>query len=137
VTILTLPAVKGLAPQSGAFALRHADGCHYLFGWTERALRHLTGRALRDHDFLGLWRPADRKAIEARLDDVRKSGNPRTILAQTLTFSGEAQPCRFEFVRFNHPSWRGLSLGCRWRMAGQLPQAPLRALALITERPAG
>jgi PAS domain len=134
---LTLPAVKDLAPQSGAFALRHADGCHYLFGWTQSSLRHLTGRALRDHDFLGLWRPSDRREIQTRLDHVRQTGNPRTMQAQTVSFSGEAQPCRFEFVRFNHPSWRGLSLGCRWRMAGQLPQTPLRTLALITARSAG
>jgi hypothetical protein len=117
---------------SGAFILHHADGCHYLFGWTGKWLRRLTGRALRDHDFITLWRPADRVFLQAQLDDVRRYGRARTILARAVTLGGESRACSFEFTKLQHPHGRGATMGCRWRTHANAaqPGTPIAELRL-------
>ncbi|MDQ7019986.1 MAG: PAS domain-containing protein [Robiginitomaculum sp.] len=119
---------------SGAFTLHHADGCHYLFGWTGKWLRQLSGRALRDHDFISLWRPADRAFLQAQLDDVRRFGRTRTIKARAVTLGGESRLCSFEFTKLKHPLGRGATMGCRWRTSANanMPGTPIAELRLDT-----
>ncbi len=119
---------------SGAFTLHHADGCHYLFGWTGKWLRQLSGRALRDHDFISLWRPVDRAFLQAQLDDVRRYGRTRTIQARAVTLGGESRACSFEFTKLKHPPGRGITMGCRWRTNANTarPGTPITELRLDT-----
>ena len=133
MTSLDLHTGPALRPITGAFTLRHADGCHYLFGWTSALLARLSGRALRDHDFLGLWSASDRRVLLLKLNDVLVFGHMDSIRAEAYTLNGEVRDCRFEFSKLDHAHWNGLALGCRWasRSAEALPDAPLAGLRLV------
>jgi hypothetical protein len=132
VTSRALKTSLSAKPAQGAFTLHYADGCHYLFGWTGKVLRQLSGRALRDHDFLSLWRAKGRVFLQAQLDDVRRYGRARTIKARAITFSGESRSCSFEFSKLAHPGWRNAAMGCRWwsPFHTDLPSHPIRHLIL-------
>ncbi len=116
----------------GAFTLRHADGCHYLFGWADKTLTRLSGRALRDHDFLRLWKPAERNIIRALLDDVRLNRHKKSISAGAFTMEGDVWPCFFDFAQLEHPGWHGSYTGCRWHAFGspKFPDTPVIGLCL-------
>lgn len=117
--------------SSGGFALRHVDGCHYVFGWTSKALAQLSGRALRDHDFLSLWCRADRAVIRHALDDVRRFARPHGVQAIATTHCGQTLSFMLTFSQLSPQKWGGNVLGCRWQAEGTTsPGTPIKHLAL-------
>lgn len=121
--------------REGAFTLCHTDDGHYVFGWINRALSRVCGRALRDHDFLSLWSYEDRARVCDLLGGVRLFAVPRRVHIIAKTYGGEEVPYTLTFSKLNHARWFGRYVGCQWQAQQQTQlknqfTTPIKGLAL-------